>query len=72
MCGIRVLSAVFRARPQGEEELVQVPVAVLGERVAEGQPRFHHANFVIALDAALHAEARSRLDVPAGGMWACG
>ena len=33
---VRVLSAVLRGRPGQEEELVQVPVALCGGRVAEG------------------------------------
>ena len=44
---------VFWGRPRDEEELVQVPVALHGRRVAECQPLSHLTSRVGGLDAAL-------------------
>ena len=54
---IRLLPAVLGGCLREEEELVQVPVALRGGWVAEGQPLFHHAPCVRGLNGVLHAQA---------------
>ena len=53
MCVVWVLPAMLGGRPREEEELVQVPVALHGGRVADCRPLSHHASFVSGLDAVL-------------------
>ena len=53
MCVVWVLPAVLGARPREEEELVQVPVALRGGRVADCQPLSQHTSCVGGPDAVL-------------------